>query len=608
MNSNAQKTRSSGRRTTKSFKLRENDALAPILLEALPAAVQHLAEQEIPHYQPQERLPFTPMTVRVPIVTPLQLFLLLLGEETLLAIVLATNAYAAQVMSDPVHLEFEHARSWHAITRNELIVWLGTLFFMGRHPEHNREYHWSETPGMGRLKYVMSKGRWEQIHRFFKLNPTHSERQSGQLWWYKVDPLLTTVRQNIKEAVSPASWLAVDELMVPFQGRSKHSIKIKGKPIKEGFKMWCLGFKGYIWSFSFHLKHEDDEGMPPSRIASQPNPLPSIHLAPTQQVPLFLCEQVRQFYNRIYLVFLDNLFLNVNVAHCLYAIGFSVMGTTRKNAAGVPDLLTNVLVKDKKAKKEAKEDDKPKKLQLAYNSVLAVIVHKCLCFLWQDNATVLAITTSHSLHRIEDRISRKRKCPSGTSINAKKAFACFEGQVHKELEIPVPIDDYNHGMNGVDTASQLQRGFSIHRPSEVRWWRPIFYWIIDICQNNAYLIWKTTQMHQKRHVLHQRFIDWLIEQMLGYNLHTPAPGKVSEHCWERVEKKGQCAYGIKVKGGCVRGDNKQDSGRRVLADISGNARPNMRPREVRTGCKCCGVHLCIDRPCFQRYHAINTSR
>ena len=80
-------------------------------------------------------------------------------------------------------------------------------------------------------------------------------------------------------------------------------------------------------------------------------------------------------------MFLDNLFLNVNVVHCLCAIGFSIMGTTYKNAAGMPDLLTNVLVKDKKVKKEAKEDDKPKKLQLVYNSVLVVIVHKYLYFL-----------------------------------------------------------------------------------------------------------------------------------------------------------------------------------------------------------------------------------
>ena len=73
-------------------------------------------------------------------------------------------------------------------------------------------------------------------------------------------------------------------------------------------------------------------------------------------MPIFLCEQVRQLYPvQQFLVFLDNLFLNVNVAHCLLAIGFAVMGTTRKNTAGLPESLTDVLAKDKKAKKEEKK-------------------------------------------------------------------------------------------------------------------------------------------------------------------------------------------------------------------------------------------------------------
>ena len=81
-------------------------------------------------------------------------------------------------------------------------------------------------------------------------------------------------------------------------------------------------------------------------------------------------------------MFLDNLFLNINVAHYLYTISFSIMGTTRKNTAGLPESLTDVLAKDKKAKKEAKEEAKPKKLQMVYNSVMVVIVERCLAFLW----------------------------------------------------------------------------------------------------------------------------------------------------------------------------------------------------------------------------------
>ena len=63
---------------------------------------------------------------------------------------------------------------------------------------------------------------------------------------------MTTVRQNFQNAVEPASWLAVDELMVAYQSRTKDTIKIKNKREKEGFKMWCLGFREYIYTLRFH--------------------------------------------------------------------------------------------------------------------------------------------------------------------------------------------------------------------------------------------------------------------------------------------------------------------------------------------------------------------
>ena len=165
------------------------------------------------------------MTVRVPISISLQLLLLLLGEGTLLAIVSATNANAASIMA--LDTDYSYVRPWHPLTRNELIVWLGTLFFMGRHPEFNREYHWQTgISGIGRLKYYMSKTWWEQIYCFFRINLKGLERELGQLWYYKVNLLLTIVYKNIRNAVVPASWLVVDELMILFQGRIKYNIKI----------------------------------------------------------------------------------------------------------------------------------------------------------------------------------------------------------------------------------------------------------------------------------------------------------------------------------------------------------------------------------------------
>jgi len=485
----------------------------------------------------------------------------------------------------------DNKRPWHSLIRNELIVWVGTLFHMGRHYEYNREYYWKE--GHGQLGRHMAKTRWEQIHRFLRIN-TESERQPEQPWFYKLDPMMSTVRQNIQNAVEPASWLAVDELMIAYQGRSKHTIKIKNKPIKEGFKMWCLGFRGYIYTFRCHSGSESSEGIFKTRQFVQIEPLPSVTLAPTFQVPLVLCQHVRDLYpEQHYLVFLDNLFLNVEVAHCLLAIGFAVMGTTRKNAAGVPESLLAVKNQDKTLQN---------KTTLVYNSVLAVVVSFCLCFLWQDNNAVIVITTAHSIHKQEDRTERLRRRPKKTSTNASLSWPVFEGQSTKWLCIPEAIDDYNHSMNGVDTASQLRRGFTCHKPYDCKWWRPIFYWLIDICANNAYLIWKTTQS-KKDHKLHMRFIDTLIDEMLEYDMHTPAPGNITEHHWERLSKRQQCSYGLKTKGGCVHGEGQPSKKRRCLGEISGNARATTKPREVWTGCKQCQVALCLKGDCWRRYHA-----
>jgi Transposase IS4 len=48
---------------------------------------------------------------------------------------------------------------------------------------------------------------------------------------------VSTICFNIASVVIPGSWLAVDEMMIPFQGRSPYTVKMKNKPIKEGVKI-----------------------------------------------------------------------------------------------------------------------------------------------------------------------------------------------------------------------------------------------------------------------------------------------------------------------------------------------------------------------------------
>jgi hypothetical protein len=70
------------------------------------------------------------------------------------------------------------------------------------------------------------------------------------------------------------------------------------------------------------------------------------------------------------------------------------------------------------------------------------------------------MTTAYTLHQT---IWRERKRPALTSINAHIVRPVFGDAVKKWLEIPLAIDEYNHGMNGVNRANQLRRNYTVHR-------------------------------------------------------------------------------------------------------------------------------------------------
>ena len=201
--------------------------------------------------------------------------------------------------------------------------------------------------------------------------------------------------------------------------------------------------------------------------------LQKIRLAPTFALVIRLAQRLREIHpERVFCFFLDNLFLNLNVAQALLALRICCTGTTRKNAQGIPEWLLKL-----------KEHNRG----LVWNSMLAEVVDSTLCFLWQDNNAVLGLTTAHCLK--DKTVERNRRRPSPTSTNARIVRPVFGDAPFKKLQIPQAIDDYNHYMNGVDRSNQLRKNFTAHRPFEQRVWRPLWYYMLDICAVISYLLW-----------------------------------------------------------------------------------------------------------------------
>ena len=285
----------------------------------------------------------------------------------------------------------------------------------------------------------MNFKRFQQIHRYFTLRDksVHPLKEEETFAW-PVESITTTVKQNCSTLWFPSSYLVIDETMIPYRDRTKHKVKLSNKPIKEGYKVWVLGDSGYVYDWLWHSRIDGPEeisekDMEVERTSSEGEST-KILLAPTFALVIRLAQRLRQVHkSRIFCLFLDNLFLNVNVVQALLVLRICCTGTTRKNAQDIPSWLITL---------------KQHNSTLVWNSALAEIVESTLCFLWQDNNAVLGITTAHPFRN--DTVLRLRKRPSSTSTNARIVRPVFGDLPAKWLRIPRAIDDYNHFINGVD--------------------------------------------------------------------------------------------------------------------------------------------------------------
>ncbi|OQN95210.1 hypothetical protein B0A48_18748 [Cryoendolithus antarcticus] len=88
-------------------------------------------------------------------------------------------------------------------------------------------------------QWFMGLTRFEQIKRFFHVSPPLDSLPQSQ-FYQKLEPLSTEVITAFKSACLPASQVAIDEMIIPFTGRSKHTIMMKGKPVPVGYNILAL--------------------------------------------------------------------------------------------------------------------------------------------------------------------------------------------------------------------------------------------------------------------------------------------------------------------------------------------------------------------------------
>ena len=143
-------------------------------------------------------------------------------------------------------------------------------------------------------------------------------------------------RSNCKAHIQPGSNVAVDEMMIKFHGRSKHTTKMPNKPIPKGFKIWALCERGYLYNFILY-----------SRLWKTVELDSLEELTDTTNVVYTLAKSLPPLPDgKTYTIYQDNLFTGTESFRVLRKLGIGACGTTRPHHS--PDFPPKLkLLKDK---------------------------------------------------------------------------------------------------------------------------------------------------------------------------------------------------------------------------------------------------------------------
>ena len=284
----------------------------------------------------------------------------------------------------------------------------------------------------------MTGRRFELISKFLHLNdsegmPPSSSNNYDKL--YKIRPFLDRVITNFKRNYTPHQQLPIDESMIGFKGRLSWVQYMPKKPTKWGLKAWVLAdsTNGYVYNWKLYTGKEggnNDKGL-------------------GHRVVTDLVDDLR---DKGYHLFVDNFYTSPTLFTDLIDKGFTACGTLNLNCRGIPKSFIRSKLRKGETYSELSEDG------------------RLLYLKWKDKRDVTVLSSFQDDSSIMKR-RRSRHATGGTETVKK----------------PKMVDEYNQFMGGVDRSDQqvLYYGFA-HR--SVKWWKRVFYHLVDLCLVNALIL------------------------------------------------------------------------------------------------------------------------
>lgn len=344
------------------------------------------------------------------------------------------------------------------ITKEEFKVFIAILILSGYNSLPSERLYWDSEYDVNNalVTNAMRRDRFIQIKRCLHFVDNKHVHKTDKMW--KLRPLMDILRSKFIEHFQPEQDLSYDESMIAYYG--KHGCKqfIRGKPIRFGFKMWCLNTStGYLINFDVYqgknpkanTHYEEALGKCAAPLASMIEELP------------------RSKRNLAYNIYFDNLFTSSMLLLHLKEINYRGTGTIRVNRMDKKCPLSNLEIfkkKDRGAMEFAKD-----------------VINDIIIVRWLDNNVVTVASSAHGIYPFSKvrRYSQKEK---------------------RIISVPQPhaISQYNKFMGGTDLMDEKINAYRIHIRGK-KWWWPIFTWLVDATVQNAWILDRKT--NKSRHQL-----------------------------------------------------------------------------------------------------------
>lgn len=377
--------------------------------------------------------------------SPLDIFFKFVDESVMDLIIKFSEKYAQDNNRHEFHL-----------SREELLNFLGILILSGYHSLPQTDMYWSldEDKTVNIVRDCMSRNTFRSIKRNLHLSDNNNLDKADK--YTKLRPFFDTMNEKFLQFGIFSFNLSIDEQMVPYFGRHSCKMYIKGKPVRFGFKLWCIcSSSGYLYKFIPYAGAAENKS--------------DIGLGATVVLELLSIVKNPQNHN----VFFDNFFSSYKVLSLLKTKGFFATGTIRENRTNnCPLVSSKVISKQERGTYDSQFDE---------STQISLVK-------WNDNSIVMAISTHY---HVEPLSSAKR----------------YDRKLKKEVSIPQPavISTYNKYMGGVDLHDNGVANYRIGVMGK-KWWWPLFINTIDSTLVNSWKLYNTVNHNKMSQLNFKSFI------------------------------------------------------------------------------------------------------